>query len=394
MRSIDVAERRARLARRHRLAAGQRASDVEEAAESMVCLHATDPSTVYLSAWARVDGMTVPDLERALYVDRSLVKHLAMRRTLFVFPRATLSVAQAGASNRVADTERRRLIRDVEKAGLQRERRALARRRRASRCWRPCPTGGRPRRRSCATRSPRSRARSRTAKGSRGAGKLPVGPRVLTTLSAAGRIVRASNDGGWTTSRPRWTSTASWLGEEIEPLTEAEGVAGLVERWLRAFGPGTRRGHQVVARLDRHGGQEGAGRPRRGRGRPGRPDRIRAARRPGADPTGRAVGGAPAAARPDHDGLVRARLVPRPATRAQLFDTNGNAGPTAWWDGRIVGGWRQTEAGEVELQLLEDVGKAGRRALDARGDAPDRVARRHARGGEVPLTAVEAAGGD
>ena len=48
-----------------------------EAAGSIVCLNATDPATVYLSAWARVDGMTVGDLERALYVDRSLVKHLA-----------------------------------------------------------------------------------------------------------------------------------------------------------------------------------------------------------------------------------------------------------------------------------------------------------------------------
>ena len=41
-----------------------------------------------------------------------------MRRTLFVFPRETMNVAQAGASDRVADSERRRLIRDVEKAGL------------------------------------------------------------------------------------------------------------------------------------------------------------------------------------------------------------------------------------------------------------------------------------
>ena len=32
----------------------------------MVCLHATDPATVYLSAWARVDGMSVSDLEGAL----------------------------------------------------------------------------------------------------------------------------------------------------------------------------------------------------------------------------------------------------------------------------------------------------------------------------------------
>ena len=173
MRTIDVVERRARLARRHRLAPGHRAGDVEEAAESMVCLHATDPATVYLSAWARVDGMKVPDMERALYADRSLVKHLAMRRTLFVFPRATLSVAQAGASDRVADTERRRLIRAVEEAGLQKNGERWLKKASEQVLVGAYPTGGRPRRRSCATRSPRSRAPSATAKGSRGAGACP-----------------------------------------------------------------------------------------------------------------------------------------------------------------------------------------------------------------------------
>ena len=126
MREIDIAERRARLARRHRLAPGDRAGNVVDAARSVVCLHGTDPATVYLSARARMDTMAVSDLEQALYVDRSLVKHLAMRRTLFVFPRETLGIAQAGASNRVADIERRRLVRDVEAAGLHRERTAMA----------------------------------------------------------------------------------------------------------------------------------------------------------------------------------------------------------------------------------------------------------------------------
>jgi hypothetical protein len=31
-------------------------------------------------------------------------------------------------------------------------------------------------------------------------------------------------------------------------------------------------------------------------------------------------------------------------------------GPTAWWDGRIVGGRRQGDSGEVVRQMLEDVG--------------------------------------
>ena len=51
--------------------------------------------------------------------------------------------------------------------------------------------------------------------------------------------------------------------------------------------------------------------------------------------------------------------------RPRIFDSNGNGGMTAWWDGRIVGGWTQTENGEVVVQLLEDVGSEGTAALEA-----------------------------
>ena len=67
---FSVEERRARLAVRHRLVPGHRSADAVNAASSLVALHATDPGTVYLSVWARVDGFAVPDLEAALYADR------------------------------------------------------------------------------------------------------------------------------------------------------------------------------------------------------------------------------------------------------------------------------------------------------------------------------------
>ena len=51
--------------------------------------------------------------------------------------------------------------------------------------------------------------------------------------------------------------------------------------------------------------------------------------------------------------------------RAALFDTNGNAGPTVWVDGHIVGGWAQRKTGEVVPRLLEDVGAEIRHAIDA-----------------------------
>src|SRR5690606_29277052 len=51
--------------------------------------------------------------------------------------------------------------------------------------------------------------------------------------------------------------------------------------------------------------------------------------------------------------------------KAQLFDTSGNAGPTVWWDGRIVGGWRQDDDGAVVVQLLDEIGADGRRAVES-----------------------------
>jgi len=48
-----------------------------------------------------------------------------------------------------------------------------------------------------------------------------------------------------------------------------------------------------------------------------------------------------------------------------LFDRNGNAGPTVWWDGRIVGGWANRKDGEIAVRLLEDVGADGVAAVEA-----------------------------
>ena len=41
----------------------------------------------------------------------------------------------------------------------------------------------------------------------------------------------------------------------------------------------------------------------------------------------------------------------------QLFDRAGNAGPSVWLNGRVVGGWGQRADGEVVFRLLEDVGR-------------------------------------
>ena len=50
-----------------------------------------------------------------------------------------------------------------------------------------------------------------------------------------------------------------------------------------------------------------------------------------------------------------------------LFDRNGNAGPTVWVDGRVVGGWAQRKSGAVVHRLLEDVGRHARAKVDSEG---------------------------
>ena len=49
---------------------------------------------------------------------------------------------------------------------------------------------------------------------------------------------------------------------------------------------------------------------------------------------------------------------------AAVFDRYGNAGPTVWADGHVVGGWAQRRTGEVVCELLEDVGRETVAAVD------------------------------
>ncbi len=355
MERITVDERRARLARRQALAPGCHAADPVEAADRVVCLHATDPSTVHLSAWARTPGVRIEDVERAIYGDRTLVKHLSMRRTLFVFPRATLPDAQAGASRRVADRERRRLVADVERAELHPD----------GATWLATA--------EAAVLAALADGREATASELRGelpvlegaitygegrswGGDVPVGPRVMTVLSASGSIVRGTNEGRWNVSRPRWSSMSAWLGEPLAEVDTDDGVAAMVARWLRAFGPGTERDvtwwlgstkTAVRAALRTIGAIEvdldgAVGYVLPDDLDPTDPVEPWGALLPVLDPT--TMGWA------DRDWYLGPH-------KADLFDSTGNAGSTAWWDGRIVGGWRQREGGEIELQLLEDVGR-------------------------------------
>jgi len=52
----------------------------------------------------------------------------------------------------------------------------------------------------------------------------------------------------------------------------------------------------------------------------------------------------------------------------RLFDSTGNAGPTVWWDGRVVGAWTQRLDGEIAFRLVEDVGSDAVAAVEAEAE--------------------------
>jgi hypothetical protein len=364
MRSFTVAERRARLARRHFLA--EPAGSVDDAVAGLIGLHATDPATPYLSLWARLPGFAVADLDSELYERRTLVKHLAMRRTLWTVRVADISLIQAAASDRVAENERRRLVADAQKAGITEDgdtwldTACVAVLRHLAEC-------GEASAKELRAALPELAGRYDYAPGKRWGGETPLAPRVLTVLAVRGDIVRGTNDGAWTISRPRWTPMTEWLSEKPGIATPELARTELARRWLRAFGPATvtdikwwfgntltwtRQALQDIdaVEVDLDGNQGFA-----------LPDDLElepdvdswCALLPGLDVT--TMGWY------DRDWYLGEH-------RSQVFDTNGNGGPTAWWNGRIVGGWGQDADGRVQVRLLEDVGRDAKLALQRRAD--------------------------
>ena len=363
MRRISVDERRARLGRRHHLARANRAGDALSAARSVVALHSTDPVTVFLSVLARTDGVRPADVERALYDERTLVRVLAMRRTLWVVPRELLPVVLAACTRTVAARERRRLEGFVRDSGISATPAAwLARAGKAALA--AVETRGEAFTTDVADDVPMLAERLRLGVGSRFETTQSAAARVLPQLAMDGRLVRGRPRGTWINGQYRWVPVAAWLGSPVEELEPAAAQAELLRRWLAAFGPATEtdlrwwtgwtareaRGALAVVPHEAVDVDGATGLVLADDGAPIEPPEPWAALLPTLDPT--TMGWK------ERDWYLgpHAEL---------LFDRNGNAGPTVWWEGRVVGGWSQRRDGEIAFRLLEDVGADAITAIDA-----------------------------
>lgn len=361
MRRFSAVERRARLARRHHLAPSARTDDVTQMAGDMVGLHATDPATVYLSAAARMRRPSVAAVERALYDDRTLVRTLCMRRTMFVVPVPLVPVVQAACTDALVPAERRRTILMLEQDGVadaDAHLRALEEATAAAIEERGEATGA-----ELSKLVPGLSRQLAVGQGTKWEGTIGVSTRVLFLLATRQRIVRGRPKGSWTSSQYRWAPMSTWLPEGAPSPSADEARSELARRWLQGFGPAT------VADLKWWTGLT-LGQVRKALagidveevdldGTPGVVLAGDVAPTPQPKPW--------VALLPSLDTTImgwKEREWYLGGHGRALFDTNGNAGPTVWADGRVVGGWAQRKSGEVVYRLLEDVGAEAEAAVE------------------------------
>ncbi|MBW1603903.1 AlkZ family DNA glycosylase [Streptomyces sp. JJ66] len=339
---------------------------MEDVARALVGLHATDPSTVFLAAAARTSAPEITAMEHALYEERSLERMLCMRRTMFVVPAQLAPVIEASTGRAIAAKERAACavyLRDG--VGWSAERyaaveedllAALAARGEASAA-------------QLAADVPALREQVTVAPGKPYEARQSVSSRILRVLAAEGRIRRGRPTGRFNSNQFRWS--LSPLAEAADAWESGAAKAELARRYLAAFGPAT------VEDLKWWTGWTLT-------------DTRKALAATGAEPVTLDDGSATGYLLPDDLEPVPApepwvallpSLDPTPmgwrqrtfhldaAHVGDLFDRNGNIGPTIWADGRIIGAWAQHPTGRIHTHLLTDPGPSARRAVTARARA-------------------------
>jgi hypothetical protein len=214
---------------------------------------------------------------------------------------------------------------------------------------------------------PRLKTTLRMAAGKAYEATQSITSRVLLVLAAHGHIVRGRPIGTWLSQQYRWSRTDDWLAVRPDPVDEDAARQELARQWLSSFGPAPvadlkwwtgwtmTAARQAIAAAGAVevdlGNAQGFALPDDLDGTDDPGDWV--ALLPALDPT--VMGWA------DRGWFLGDH-------KESLFDTNGNAGPTIWLNGRVVGGWAQRRTGEIATRLLEDVGSEAAAAIAAEAD--------------------------
>jgi hypothetical protein len=387
---ITAAQRRTRLAHRHRLLPETRTDDVAVLADDLLALHSTDPVSVYLSAWARGAKPSRDTLEQALYEDRTVMRHHVMRRTLWVATPPMMRRMHLTTTARYAAAQHKRTTGMLTEGGIddaeawlgaaKRDVLALLR------------SEGPMTARAIGQRIPALAHPLRLAVGTKYEGTQNAHSRVLLQLGFEAALVRTRPTGTWINGQYTWAAMDTWLpggllrdgdlqrgggaaSGSVSPDVERQAARELAELWLQRFGPGTTIDLQwwagwtvtmtkraladisaVEVDLDGQPGWVAAADPLVAGSTGSRQhdgEQPWTAVLPGLDPT---VMG------------WKQRDWYLPPSAVGAFDSNGNAGPTIWVDGQVVAGWLQTKDGELQAQWFSQPAAVRRRQVQARLD--------------------------
>lgn len=357
-------ERRARIGVRHRLAPACKAASLAEATSSMAVLHGTDAASVFLQARARMHGSSPEAIERELYDQPTVLRVLAMRRTLFLVPLGDVPIIHAAGTRSIAERERQRTLAMAADAGIGSDVEASLKELEAA-VLAVIRERGEVATAELGSIDPRLAARMTMNQGKPYEGSVSIASQVVFRLALAGLIGRGRPRGTWVSGQFRWSPIERWLPGGVAERPADEARRELARRWLRAFGPGTRNDLKwwtgwTVADTRRALADAGAIEVALDRGEVGYllPDDLDRTQPP--EPW--------VALLPTLDATIMGwtdrdwYLGPH---RPALFDTAGNAGPTIWVDGRVVGGWLQSPSGEIVPRLLEDVGTDASAMIEA-----------------------------
>lgn len=368
MLSINSAERRRRLVTRHRLHPLRRTNDPAEIARDLVALHSSDPVTPFLSILTRQEAPSVQSVERALYEDRALLRHHAMRRTIWLTDPAIVPDMHASSTRKLAAAERRTILKhlpegeDWMNASLTNISDFLTE-------HGPTDT------RSIGEALPHLRRATPWPAGKNKTIDIPIHTKLMVLGGFEARFVRGRPLGSWVASQYVWALRSQWTPAPIDDpeISVRSGAAGVLRRWLAAFGPGTMTDlrwwtgwtkAQVVQALEDLGAVNVALPPDRSDAEPGEPTGwVLAHDLDETEDLSPSVALLPSLDSTSMAWKQRSWYL-EATTNARITDRWGNIGPTVWRDGRIVGGWAQHPSGELRLDLDAPLGPDHRELLD------------------------------
>ena len=359
---IDAEERRARLAVRHRLLPSTRIDDLPQIADDLVALHSSDPVTVYLSATARMRSPSLAAVDKALYEDRSVIRHHGMRRTLWVCTPEVVRLIHAAATRDLIPGERRRTAALLAASGIDDPEHWLDAA--AEQVLADLHEHGPSTARELGQRVEALRQPLQLSPGKKWAATQSAHVRVLLALCLQGKLLRGKPVGSWINGAYRYAAADFWLPGGLGDQDPRRAAAELAGRWLRGFGPASMSDLQwwmgwTVARTKQALADCRA---------------VEAGIDGGVgwlaeDDLGSAVAEPWVAVLPSLDPTTmgwKSRSWYLPETAAEAFDRNGNAGPTVWVDGRVVGAWAQDRQGEIRTHYFERVAASRRREVETR----------------------------